>query len=77
MVDVADMPSNSFGYVPTPALVAPIEFTMRLDDYRNLGGHMEAVIPLEEAVALAERKLNHPESISWPMHRTHYKWSEE
>src|SRR5690606_18892484 len=30
MVDVTRMPRNSFGYVPTPALVAPIEFTMRL-----------------------------------------------
>ena len=77
MVDVADMPSNSFGYVPTPALVAPIEFTMRLDDYRELGGHMEAIIPLEEAVAMAERKLSRPENTSWPMHRTHYKWNDE
>src|SRR3546814_10229017 len=32
MVDVARMPDNSFGYVPTPALVAPIEFTLRRDD---------------------------------------------
>ena len=28
MVDVTRMPENSFGYVPTPALVAPIEFTL-------------------------------------------------
>jgi hypothetical protein len=40
MVDVLRMPENSFGYVPTPALVAPIEFTMRLADYAALGGHM-------------------------------------
>jgi hypothetical protein len=33
MVDVAKMPAKSFGSVPTPALVAPIEFTLRLDDY--------------------------------------------
>ncbi len=33
MVDVMDMPTNSFGYVPTPALVAPIEFTLRREDY--------------------------------------------
>ena len=39
MVDVATMPDNSFGYVPTPALVAPIEFTLRRDDYESLGGH--------------------------------------
>ncbi len=49
MVDVTRMPANSFGYVPTPALVAPIEFTMRLSDYAALGGHMDHVLPLEEA----------------------------
>jgi len=43
MVDVTTMPENSFGYVPTPAIVAPIEFTLRLDDYAALGGHMDAV----------------------------------
>ena len=28
MVDVTRMPGNAFGYVPTPAIVAPIEFTL-------------------------------------------------
>jgi 6-hydroxynicotinate reductase len=28
MVDVTRMPDNAFGYVPTPAIVAPIEFTL-------------------------------------------------
>jgi hypothetical protein len=51
MVDVARMPDNSFGTVPTPALVAPIEFSMRLDDYRALGGHMEHVRSLQEVLA--------------------------
>ncbi len=37
MVDVARMPDRSTGYVPTPALVFPIEFTMRLEDYRADG----------------------------------------
>lgn len=43
MVDVTKMPPGSFGYVPTPALVAPLEFTLRRDDYRALGGHDAAV----------------------------------
>jgi hypothetical protein len=43
MVDVLRMPDNSFGWVPTPAIVAPIEFTMRLRDYEALGGHMDRV----------------------------------
>ncbi|MGV6872200.1 6-hydroxynicotinate reductase [Pseudochelatococcus sp. B33] len=46
MVDVTRMPENAFGYVPTPALVAPIEFTMRLADYEALGGHMDHVRPV-------------------------------
>jgi hypothetical protein len=46
MVDVSRMPENAFGYVPTPALVAPIEFTLKLDDYSALGGYMDRVRPL-------------------------------
>lgn len=50
MSDVSRMPQNSFGYVPTPALVAPIEFTMSREDYEALGGHMDHVMSLEDAV---------------------------
>ncbi len=50
MVDVAAMPDNAFGYVPTPAIVGPIEFTMRMDDYRALGGHMGSVRPVADVV---------------------------
>ena len=46
MVDVSRMPQNAFGYVPTPALVAPIEFTLRLADYGALGGYVERVRPV-------------------------------
>src|ERR1700730_1994619 len=41
MVDVMAMAEKSFGFVPTPAIVGPIEFTMRLDDYGALGGHLD------------------------------------
>ncbi len=50
MTDVMRMPDNSFGTVPTPALVAPIEFSMRLDDFRALGGHVDYVRPLGEVL---------------------------
>jgi len=50
MVDVARMPKASFGYVPTPALVAPIEFTMRAADFEALGGHMKHVKSLDEVL---------------------------
>jgi len=50
MADVMRMPDNSFGTVPTPAIVAPIEFSMKLDDYRALGGHMDHVRSLDDAL---------------------------
>ena len=50
MVDVSRVPAGAFGYVPTPALVAPLEFTMRLEDYDELGGHMNAVVPMEQVL---------------------------
>lgn len=74
MVDVTQMPSNSFGYVPTPAIVAPIEFTMRLEDYRALGGHMDAVVPVEQAVDLAERRIAPIAASPWPTAGRNFKW---
>lgn len=56
MVDVTRMPENAFGYVPTPALVAPIEFTLKRDDYATLGGHMDSVRPLAEVLRENERQ---------------------
>jgi len=50
MADVTRMPDMSFGTVPTPAIVAPIEFTMRASDFAALGGHVEQVFSLEEAL---------------------------
>jgi hypothetical protein len=67
MVDVTRLPANSFGYVPTPALVAPIEFTMRLSDYAALGGHMDHVRPLS---ALSQGDARHVRQIDgnpWPV----------
>ena len=60
MADVMDMPDNAFGYVPTPALVAPIEFTLRLDDYLALGGHADHVRPLAEVMTPDVRRISRP-----------------
>jgi hypothetical protein len=57
MVDVARMPANSFGFVPTPAIVSPIEFTMRLADYQRLGGHMHRVRRIEDLLAHGDYTL--------------------
>ncbi len=67
MVDVTRMPAGSFGYVPTPAIVAPIEFTVRLEDYRDLGGHMDSVRPLADVVrAERVRATRWHEKNPWP-----------
>jgi len=56
MVDVGRMPENAFGYVPTPALVAPIEFTLKKEDYAVLGGHVDYVRPLAAVLEEKERR---------------------
>jgi hypothetical protein len=53
MVDVTTMPANAFGDVPTPALVAPIEFTLPRADYIRLGGHAGRVRRVEDVLAEA------------------------
>jgi 6-hydroxynicotinate reductase len=50
MVDVLTLPDGAFGYVPTPALVAPLEFTMTRDAYRALGGHDRSVRALADVL---------------------------
>lgn len=75
MVDVTQMPENSFGYVPTPALVAPIEFTMRLADYEALGGHMASIRPLAEVGGI-DHRLNRDTDIGhWPVLPHHFSWN--
>jgi len=71
MVDVSRMPENAFGYVPTPALVAPIEFTLKLDDYKNLGGYADQVRPLSSILPGEGRRhvSARPEN-PWPLAAT-------
>jgi hypothetical protein len=61
MVDVTTMPERAFGSVPTPALVAPLEFTLTAQAYRELGGHMDRVRPL---ASLGD--VDRIEARSWP-----------
>ena len=65
MVDVTLLPDNAFGYVPTPALVAPIEFTMTLADYLALGGyagHVRPLASLDRGRLVALRR-----DVPWPL----------
>jgi hypothetical protein len=68
MVDVAKMPDRSFGTVPTPAIVAPIEFTMRLADYAAIGGHVDSVVTLQDVLRHARyRTIDWIGDNPWPM----------
>ena len=68
MVDVTRLPAGSFGSVPTPALVAPIEFSLPLLQYQELGGYMDAVTALETLLAEANVRGQPWRSDNpWPM----------
>jgi hypothetical protein len=70
MVDVMQMPDDSFGHVPTPAIVAPIEFTMTRSDFAELGGHTDHITSLTDVVAefkdVARRNQWRPNN-PWPL----------
>jgi hypothetical protein len=70
MVDVSRMPERAFGYVPTPALVAPIEFSLQLNDYAALGGYMDQVRPLESVLHDGRRRLSAKPENPWPLSAT-------
>jgi 6-hydroxynicotinate reductase len=65
---VSRMPEHAFGYVPTPALVAPIEFTLKVKDYAALGGYMDHVRPLDSIMRSEGRRhvSARPEN-PWPL----------
>ena len=68
MVDVSLMPDRAAGYVPTPALVFPVEFTMPLDAYREMGGYMADVVTVEQVQRRQQLRVEgpHPEA-PWPL----------
>lgn len=45
MVDVERVKSGAFYWTPTPATICPIEYTMEVQDYNEMGGHLEAMRP--------------------------------
>jgi hypothetical protein len=68
MVDVMAMPVGSFGHVPTPALVGPIEFTLPRAEYAALGGYTDRVRPLAEVLQTARpRAVALPEGTPFPI----------
>jgi hypothetical protein len=73
MADVMQMPLNAFGYVPTPALVAPIEFTLRLSDYAALGGHVDHIQPVASVMTSAIRRVEHSDGGD-PQDKRNFPW---
>jgi hypothetical protein len=70
MVDVLRLPKNAFGYVPTPALVAPIEFTLPRPLYAALGGHdayVQSIDQVLEAYGQGARREAWPAGNPWPL----------
>ena len=48
MVDVEKVMPGAFSWTPTPATICPIEYTMTLEDFRQMGGHEQAIKPFSE-----------------------------
>jgi hypothetical protein len=75
MVDVTALPARAFGHVPTPALVAPVEFTLPREAYLRLGGHAGAIRTLADVAARggeygsAVRAVGPPAGVPWPVGR--------
>ncbi len=68
LVDVNEMPDGSFGYVPTPALVAPIEFTMPVEEFAAIGGYTDRIRRLDEVLAAEKmRAVPWRKSHPWPL----------
>jgi NAD-dependent dihydropyrimidine dehydrogenase PreA subunit len=45
MADVERVKEGFFYWTPTPATICPVEYTMELKDYEEMGGHLEAMKP--------------------------------
>jgi len=50
LADVGKIKYGSIYLSPTPSLVVPVEYTMRLATFRDIGGHIEAIEPVEKVL---------------------------
>lgn len=55
LVDVEKVMVRAFTYVPTPATVVPLEYTMRLEEYLEIGGHKEKIRKLRDVIKEIKR----------------------
>jgi ferredoxin len=52
-VDVQRVKTGSFYWTPTPATICPMEYTMELQDYEEMGGHLQAMKPFDAVMPLS------------------------
>lgn len=50
LADVEQMVPQPFTYTTSPAIVAPIEYTILRNKYEEIGGHIRAIRPLKEVI---------------------------
>jgi len=55
LVDVEKVMVRAFTYVPPPASVVPLEYTMRLKEYVEMGGHKEKIRKLKDVLKDIEK----------------------
>lgn len=48
LVDTNSVVDKAFTWVPTPATVAPIEYTMTKEDYKEIGGYMSQIVYINQ-----------------------------
>ncbi len=47
LANVERVKTGSFYWTPTPATICPLEYTMKVNDYKKMGGHVEAMKPFK------------------------------
>lgn len=57
LADVDKMLEKPFTYTASPAIVAPIEYTILKEKYEQIGGHMDAIKPMGEVIEENRYKL--------------------
>jgi len=62
-VDVEKLPVGSLAWVPTPAVVVPVEYTMPREIYARVEGHLDHVRPFKEAVK--NREVKRLSDLNW------------
>ena len=66
MVDVTRLPAGAFGSVPTPALVAPLEFTLPRAAYLAMGGHEAMIRTLDQSMSEGGEYPTEARIAPWP-----------